>query len=375
VDFSYSDEQLALRQLAARLFAERSADESRKSFARSGAAYDASLWSSLADAGLLGTAIGTRHGGSGLGLTELALLLEQQGRALAAVPLLPTLVLGALALEKFGSAVQQALLPGVASGSVLLTAALQEPAGTQPSEPTTTATSIAGGWRLTGEKVCVPYGLQAQRILLSARASEGARLFLIEPHCAGVRIEGQISTSGEPQARVSLAGAEVSAADAVGGPEPSAVTWVVARAQLGYAALQLGVLEEALQRAVNYVSERHQFGRPIGSFQAVQHRLADCYIDIEALRSVYLRALWALEQEQEAAAEVLAAKWWSARAGHRVSHAVQHVHGGLGADMEYPIHAFFLRATELSLALGGGAPALTRIGAELAGGRVAAFTQ
>ena len=101
------------------------------------------------------------------------------------------------------------------------------------------------------------------------------------------------------------------------------------------------------------MSERQQFGRPIGTFQAVQHRLADCYIDIEALRSTYLRAVWALDQELPATAEVLAAKWWAAQAGHRVTHAVQHVHGGLGADVEYPVHAFFLYAKQLEMTLGG----------------------
>ena len=106
----------------------------------------------------------------------------------------------------------------------------------------------------------------------------------------------------------------------------------------------------------------------------MQHRLADCYIDIEALRSTYLRAVWALDAGLESQAEVLAAKWWAAEAGHRVTHAVQHVHGGLGADLEYPVHAYFLAAKQIGLALGGATPALAAIGRELAGGTVRPFT-
>ena len=149
------------------------------------------------------------------------------------------------------------------------------------------------------------------------------------------------------------------------GSETDAVRWTIERARVALAALQLGVAGEALRRAAAYVSEREQFGRPIGTFQAVQHRLADCYIDIEALRSTYLRAVWALDQGLSASAEVLAVKWWTAQTGHRVTHAVQHVHGGLGADIEYPVHAFFLHAKQLEIALGGATQTLAAIGREL----------
>jgi alkylation response protein AidB-like acyl-CoA dehydrogenase len=152
------------------------------------------------------------------------------------------------------------------------------------------------------------------------------------------------------------------------------VRWTIERARVALAALQLGVVGEALRRAAAYVSEREQFGRPIGTFQAVQHRLADCYIDIEALRSTYLRAVWALAQGLSVSAEVLAVKWWTAQAGHRVTHAVQHVHGGLGADIEYPVHAFFLHAKQLEIALGGATQTLAAIGRELARGTVQPFT-
>ena len=169
----------------------------------------------------------------------------------------------------------------------------------------------------------------------------------------------------------------VSAADRLGEqPEQAAraLGWTLERARVALAALQLGIVTEALRRAAAYVSERRQFGRPVGSFQAVQHRLADCYIDVEALRSAYLRAVWALDAHLDVPAEVLTARWWAARAGHRVSHAVQHVHGGIGADIEYPVHAFFLAAKQVELCLGGATPVLAALGRALAGGAVRPFT-
>jgi 3-oxocholest-4-en-26-oyl-CoA dehydrogenase beta subunit len=374
MDFGYSDEERSLRELAARQFAAHGSDEQRKAFRRSARPYDPALWSALAQAGLLGTAIDVVHGGSGLDLIALGIVLEEQGRTLGAVPLLPTLVMGALPLERFGNSQQQRLLARIVRGEALMTCAFEEGAGRDPAMPATQALANASGWRLRGMKLCVPYGTQAHDLLVPAETPDGAQMFLVPTDAPGVHIEPETSTSGEPQARIRLENVSLEAGQVIGKPEDQVVRWTLERAAVGYAALQVGVLAEALRRAALYVSERQQFGRPIGSFQAVQHRLADCYIELESLRSVYLRALWALNEELEAEAEVRTLSWWRARAGHRVSHAVQHVHGGLGADVEYPIHAFFLHATQLSLALRGGAAALADLGALLARGSVVAFT-
>jgi alkylation response protein AidB-like acyl-CoA dehydrogenase len=373
MDFSYSEEQQALRELARRLFAERFTDDFRKSFARSGQPFDPVLWAALAEAGILGTAIEATQGGSGLGLTELALVLQEQGRTLAAVPLFATLVLGALPLQRFGNPGQRRLLGAVAAGELLLSAALEEPGNALLLEPATVAEPLGGGWRITGVKTCVPYALQAQYLLVSARTPAGSRLFLLERHAPGLELTAQHSTSGEPQAQVQLRDVPAGEGDALG-EDARALHFLLEHAQVALAALQLGVVGEALRRGAAYASARQQFGRPIGSFQAVQHRLADCYIDLEALRSVYLRAVWALDQGLSAGAEVLAAKWWAAQAGHRVSHAVQHVHGGLGADVEYPVQAFFLQAKQLEIALGGATPVLAGIGQALVAGSVDSFT-
>lgn len=378
MEFSYREEQQSLRELAGQILGERFTDDFRREFSRSSEPYDRPLWATLAQAGLLGTAIDEEHGGTGLGLTELCLLLEEQGRTLAAVPLLATLVLGALPVRKFGSVAQRAaLLPRVASGEILLTAALEETAGGDPLQPAVKATPGGEGWRLRGVKSCVPYGAEAAVILVPARTGrQSVGVFLVDPKARGVRIESQRTTSGEPQALVKLTNVQVSAADVLGDAFAGAdiVRWIVEHGHAALAAQQLGLIAEALRRTVAYTAGRVQFGRPTGSFQSVQHRLADGYIDIEALRSVTLRAIWALENDLPATAEVAAAKWWAACGGHRVTHTAQHLHGGLGADIDYPIHAFFLRAKQIELALGGATPMLAKIGRQLASGAVRPMT-
>ena len=375
MEFRYSVEQEALRELAGRLCGERFNDDFRKRFRGSRCAYDVTLWQSLAQAGVLGAAIAPAHGGSGLGLSELGLVLEAQGRTLAAVPLLATLVLGALPLQHFGTPAQRALLEQVGRGSLLLSGALEEEGGV-PWAPQTRAVASREGWEITGRKSCVPYGAEAAYLLVSAHTGDAETgLFLLPAGVAGLQLQAQHSTSAEPQVQLDLHGVRLGPEARLGATEAARVLpWTLERAQVALAALQLGILGAALARAASYVSERRQFGRPLGSFQAVQQRLADCFIDLEALRSSYLRAVWALDAGVACRAEVLAAKWWSAQAGHRVSHAVQHVHGGLGADLEYPVHAYFLAAKQVELCLGGAAPTLAALGAELALGQVAPFT-
>jgi 3-oxocholest-4-en-26-oyl-CoA dehydrogenase beta subunit len=375
MDFSYTQEQRDLRDTAARMLTQRFTDEFRKSFCRGTEAYDATLWASFAAGGLLGAGIGAEYGGSGLGLTELCLMLEEQGRTLAAMPLLETLVLGAMPLERFGNGAHRELLRRIASGELMLTAALEEPGGADLKSLETRAEATAAGFHLSGVKTCVPYALQADYLLVPALVHGQGRVFVVARDAAGLTIQSQRGTSGAPQGLLTLARVPVETANMLGhGTDVDVAAWILERARVGICALQLGVSQESLRRGVAYTSERHQFGRPLGSFQAVQHRLADCYIDVEALRSAYLRAVWALDEEVPASAEVLAAKWWAAQCGHRVTHAVQHVHGGLGADIEYPVHAFFLRAKELELALGGALPSLAAIGRQLRDGTVRTFT-
>ena len=167
---------------------------------------------------------------------------------------------------------------------------------------------------------------------------------------------------------LTLSGVALGAGDVLGDPHQGAdiVRWIEARSLVGLCAIQVGVAQEALRRTAEYTAQRKQFGRPIATFQSVALRAADAYIDVEAMRSTLWQAAWRVDAGRPAARQVAAAKWWACRAGQRVVHTAQHLHGGMGADLDYPIHRYFLWAKQVELVLGGAGPQLARLGRLLA---------
>jgi hypothetical protein len=279
-------------------------------------------------------------------------------------------VLGGMPIAAFGTPAQrERWLAPVAGGEAVLTAALEEPAGFDPALPRTAARREGAGWRLDGEKTCVEAAQLASAVLVPARTPEGrVAVFLVEPGAAGVALERQVSTRREPLSRMLLAGVRVGSDAVLGAPDAGAeiVEWIRERALLGLAAIQVGVAEAAMRRTADYVIQRKQFGRPIGSFQSAQHRLADAWIDVECMRSVVLEAAWRLAAGLPAAMHVRAAKWWACLAGDRVTHTAQHLHGGIGADVDYPIHRHFLWSQHVLATLGGPRQQLEELGRRVA---------
>jgi len=369
MDFAVSEEQRSIRDLAEQIFRDQVTPRRLAEIEAGSEGIDRNLWQHLATTGLLGVAMSEEFGGSNLGLFELCLVIEEAGRNVAPVPLVPVLLLAALPIAQFGSAEQKrTYLPRIASGEAFLTAALVEAGATDAARPRTTASRDGSNWRLDGEKPCVPIGQMAERVLVPARTIDGdVAVFLLDPGTPGVTREAQRGTNREPQARLLLSGARVADADVLGTPQQGAdiVCWIEDRAALGWCALQLGIAEQALRLTAEYTSTRKQFDRSIGSFQGVALRAADAYIDVEAMRSVYWEAIWRLTEGLPAAAEIAAAQWWACTAGHRVVHTAQHLHGGIGADVEYPIHRYFLWAKQVELLLGGANRQLARLGATL----------
>jgi alkylation response protein AidB-like acyl-CoA dehydrogenase len=370
MDFSLSEEQEATRDLARQILSDRITHERLKEIEAGGEGFDRETWAELAKAGLLGIALPEDVGGSGLGFVALGLLLEEIGRTVAPVPVLPTVVLGALPIAQFGTSdQQQAYLPGVVDGDTVLSAALVE-TGTDPLHPTTTARPDGDGWRVDGVKTCVPAGLVATRILVPTAAGDDGSIvvLIVDPDASGVTRERQDTTSGIPQARLELDGVHVDAKDVLGDPESGAaiVGWIVERATAAMCAIATGVCEQALHMTAEYTKTREQFDRPIATFQAVGQRAADAYIDTDAIRLTAQQAVWRLEAGLPATAEVAVAKFWAADGGQRVVHAAQHLHGGIGVDRDYPLHRYFLWAKELELTLGGATPQLLKLGGILA---------
>jgi len=362
MDFTTTESQQTVQALAAELLTDHCTPERLRAVEDSDSAgFDRDLWAKLAEAGLLGTVVPEEHGGLGLGLVELSALLEEAGRAAAPVPLLGALGLGAAALVRHGSPAQQAsLLPQVAAGTTVLTAALTEPLGDE-LEPATTARQDGDAWLLDGTKVCVPGGAYADQLLVSAATPEGPRLFLVDPASAGVTVERQDTITYAPEAMVVLEGAR---GELVGGPD--ALADVVQVGQVAACSLLVGVASAALRLTAEYTKTREQFGHPIAHFQAVGQRAADCFIDTTAMRLTTLQAVWLLAEGREASKEVAVAKYFASDGGQRVVRAAAHLHGGMGVSREYPLHRYYLAAKQLELTLGGGTRQLVRLGRLLA---------
>ncbi|WP_421120682.1 acyl-CoA dehydrogenase family protein [Aquihabitans daechungensis] len=373
MDFALSDEQTSLRDLAARILSEQLPSDRLRDIEAGDDWFAADTWSELAKADLLGLALPEAQGGGGYGFFELALILEQVGRSLAPLPVLSTLVLGALPIAEFGSADQQAAwLPGVIDGSVILTAALSEGGdGLPPAVPATTATTSGDGWSLSGAKQLVPGAVHAARILVPARTGDGAStVFLVDPAAPGVTAEVNFGPNLEPLTSFTFDGVAIGSADVVGSVDggEAVTSWITDRAIAASCAVAAGVCEAATRITATYTSERKQFDTPIATFQAVAHRAADAYIDTEAVRLTAYQAAWRLGEGLPAAEELAIAKYWAADGAHRVVHAAQHLHGGIGVDTDYPVHRTFRWAKHIELSLGGGTTHLRRLGALLAAG-------
>ena len=372
MDFALTDEQTAIRDLAAQILTEQLPPERLREIETSDPDWFArDVWDELAKADLLGLCLPEAHGGGGYGVFELALILEQVGRAVAPLPVYATVALGALPLAQFGTEDQQAeFLPQVIAGTLVLSAALSEGSvGLPPAVPATTATMTADGWTISGTKRLVPAGHLAGRVLVPARTGDGtSTVFLVDPKASGVTQERNTAINGEPLTTLFFDGVEVVAADVVGEVNGGAevTEWIVDRGVAALCAIQAGVCEAALRLTATYTSERKQFDTPIATFQAVAHRCADAYMDTEAIRLTAYQAAWRLSAGLPAAEELAAAKFWAAEGAQRVVHAAQHLHGGIGVDLDYPVHRTFRWAKQVELSLGGGTVHLRKLGALIA---------
>jgi 3-oxocholest-4-en-26-oyl-CoA dehydrogenase beta subunit len=323
--------------------------------------FDRELWSKLVDADILSAAAPEPLGGGGFGVLEQTAVLVALGRQLAAVPYLESVVLAAGALARFGSAeLQQDWGAPAVSGQKILTVALDGEMGDGPVQ----AARSGDGYRLSGTRTQIGYGPWADAFLVPAETDSGTGVFLIATGDPGVSVTALETTGLGSVGHLRLDGVEVNGARLVGGED--VIGWISTHEALGRSAFQLGVLDRGLQLTAEYARTREQFDRPIGSFQAVGQRLADGYIDVKGLRLTLTQAAWRLSEDLPADTEVATAAFWAADAGHRVAHTIVHVHGGVGIDIDHPVHRYFLAAKQAEFALGGATGQLRRIGRELA---------
>jgi alkylation response protein AidB-like acyl-CoA dehydrogenase len=370
MDFAFSEEQDAIRELAAEILGAEITQERLRAAEAEAEWVDAALWKQLAEANLLGVALPEPYGGMGMGFIELCVLLEQAGRAVVPGPWLPTLVHGALLLAEFGSEAQrEAWLPRVASGTARLAVALDDAGSAAGDAPATRARPEGDGVLLEGDKRNVVGAVGADLILVPASDAHGVGIYGVEAGASGLAIDAATTSTGEPLCDVSLRRVRVPALARLGGADSDGaamLAWLAPRAETAIAALQAGVSSSALRITADYVKERTQFGVPIGSFQAVQHREADGFIDLEVMRWSLWRAAWRLAEGLPATRAAAVAPYWAAESGSRIANASLHLHGGLGSDVNYPIHRHFLWSKALELRHGGAGATLSRLGRELA---------
>jgi acyl-CoA dehydrogenase len=373
MDFSFTEEQQEIADLARRILEDKVTEPVLRTADAAEARFDQATWAALGEANLLGLGLPAEVGGSGYGLLEQCVVLEQVGRSVAPVPVAATTVFGAGPIAEFGDDAQRARwATPAAEGRAILTAALAEPANRELDRPATVATPAGDGFTIEGTKTCVLAGTLADAFVVSAATPEGDPVVLIvERDAPGLTIEAQEVTDRDASARLAFAGVTVGADGVLAGKDRGAdvLRWIVERSTIALCAQQLGVLAKALEMTAEYTKTRVQFDVPIAMFQAVGHRLADAYIDVEGLRLTLWQAVWALEEGRPAATEVEVAKYWAAEAAHRVGHAVVHVHGGTGIDEDYPLHRYFLAAKAIEFHLGGATDQLLRIGRTLAASR------
>lgn len=366
MDFTFTEAQNDLAALTRSIVTDQLSHARLKSTEATPERIDRDLWASLASSGVLSAALPASVGGGDYGLLEQCSVLIELGREVAPVPYLPTIAVGAAAIAEFGTDAQRSSYAEPAGrGSLVIALALDEEANPDLLAPTAAAVPSGDGWRVTGSKTNVAFGAGADAFLVSAALDSGATaVFVVLPTDAGVTVESQKLTDGAGAAWLELSDVVLDASRVIGGAD--VLSWIVTRAQVAEAAVQVGVLERALELTAAYARTRKQFEREIGSFQAVAARVADAYIDVEGARLTMWQAAWRLASGLPAENEVATAKFWAADAGHRVAHTAVHIHGGTGIDMDHPTHRYFIAAKSHEFALGNATAQLRTLGAALA---------
>lgn len=361
MDVRFTEEQNLLRE-SARSFLER---ECSMEFVRrmidDERGYTDGLWNRAVELGWTGLACEERFGGAGLGMVELAVLMEESGRALMPGPLFSTVALGASAISLAGSDEQKAdLLPRVADGSLRFALAQLEDGASWGAEGIAAqATAAGGGYRLTGTKRFVADGASADMFVVPAMASGEHTLFLVESADAGVHVEPIAYTDlTRRMASVRLDDVFVAATAVLGQPGGgwSTLQRVLDRAKVVLSAEMCGGMARALDLSVDYAKTREQFGSPIGKFQGLQHKCADMYVLLESSRSAAYYAAWAIDNDEpDAHRAACLAKAYCSDAYSKVTAEAIQIHGGFGFTWESDCHLYYKRAKADALALGDAA--------------------
>lgn len=364
MDFTQTEDHHSVEALARQILTDLVTDDYQKAWEDNQPSFDKGLWKTLAEAGLVGLASKEANGGSAMSFMEAASVLEAQGSVLAGLPLYQTIV-AAQVLEAYAAAeLCETILPKIFAGDGHLSLGLDAVNREGLSSEYFGEVLVAKDGVLNGLVNNVAYANDATAVLIALQLDGQNALYLLQPDVDVIEMAQQDTTYRHAHYQLGLNNVEIDQQRLI--RDPGAVEYALQRALCSLAAMQLGVCENVLQRTADYTTERNQFGKPIASFQAVSHRAADGFVDCSALRACVLQTAWRLSSGLDATTEARSAKWWAAEAGHRVSHTAQHLHGGIGSDVEYPIHRYFRWAKQIEFSLGGAQELLAQQGRLLA---------
>jgi alkylation response protein AidB-like acyl-CoA dehydrogenase len=356
VNFAFSEEQEELRRSVRRFCEDKSPETEVRRLMETTEGYDTAVWEQMASQlGLQGIAIPEEYGGSGYSYVELTVIFEEMGRALLCAPYFASVALAANLLATSGDeAAKKDYLPGIASGETIATVALAEASGRWDEAGVTLAATRAGdSWTLTGEKLYVLDGHIANLVLVAARTAAGVSVFAVEAGASGFTAE-PLSTMDQTrkQARLRF---DATPARLIGtdGEGWTAISKMLDLAVVALAAEQVGGAQRVLEMAVDYAKNRVQFGRPIGSFQAIKHKCADMLLEVESAKSAAYYAGWAAAEDNDELPVVasLAKSYCSEAYFHATAENIQ-IHGGIGFTWEHPAHLYFKRAKSSELLFG-----------------------
>ena len=365
MNFDLSEEQQVVKDLALQIFEGQATVERVKAIEKADG-FDRELWNTLAESGIQALCVPEEFGGSGFGPVELSLSLMGQGRWVAPVPLWEAGV-AALTLADYGSTGQQsAYLPGIASGELIVTIALAEVGANDVLRPNVTATTESGNLRIKGFKPAVPYAQHAHVVLVPVELDLSPAIAVVDlRNSTGVTVEPVATTNREAQAHLTFD--TVIPADAILGAgagidDREALRSLYEHALTALAAIQVGVCEGSLAHTASHLSSRKQFGKPLAAFQATTQRAADGYITTEAMRVTAINAAWRLAEGFDARRDVGVAAYWASQGAPEVVTACQHLHGGIGSDVDYPVHRYFQWGIQIANLLGSASSHLARLG-------------
>ena len=356
MNFAFSEEQEELRRSMRRFLEDKSPMTEVRRLMETTEGYDRAVWDQMANQlGLQALTIPEEYGGSGFGYVELTVVLEEAGAALLCAPYFATVALAANALlSSSDEGAKKDLLPGIASGETIATLAFTEDTGRWDQDGITlAAVESGGGWALDGHKMFVIDGHSADLILVAARTGKGVSLFAVEGGASGLtRTPLATMDQTRKQARLEFAGTP---ARLIGeeGTAAGALSRTLDLAAVALAAEQVGGAQRCLDMSVEYAKTRIQFGRPIGSFQAIKHKCADMLLQVESAKSAAYYAGWAAAEDSDELPVVasLAKSYCSEAYFHAAAENIQ-IHGGIGFTWEHDAHLYFKRAKSSELYLG-----------------------